>query len=80
MLFELVNVREKIWGMTKKQPFLAGGLTGLTLGYLLNQKGIEFEILEKEHKCAGPMASLNQNGFTFDVGGSHIIFQKMLKF
>lgn len=55
---------------------LGGGLTGLTLGYLLNQKGLIFDILEKEIECGGLMRSLHDQGFTFDYGGSHIIFSK----
>jgi protoporphyrinogen oxidase len=59
-----------------KIGILGGGLTGLTIGYLLKQKGIEFDILEKELDCGGLMQSTTENGFTFDVGGSHIIFSK----
>ena len=59
-----------------KTAILGGGITGLTLGYLLNQKGVDFEILEKEHECGGLMRSLQEDGFTFDYGGSHIIFSK----
>ena len=55
---------------------LGGGLTGLTLGYLLKQGGITFEILEKEQECGGLMKTLLEKGFTFDYGGSHIIFSK----
>jgi protoporphyrinogen oxidase len=55
---------------------LGGGLTGLTLGYLLHDKGINFEILEREPECGGLMRSLRDEGFTFDYGGSHIIFSK----
>lgn len=59
-----------------KIVILGGGLTGLTLGYLLNQKRINIEILEKEKGCGGLMRTLQKNGFTFDYGGSHIIFSK----
>lgn len=59
-----------------KIAILGGGLTGLALGYLLNQKGMDFEILEKERECGGLMRTLQEDGFTFDYGGSHIIFSK----
>jgi len=59
-----------------KIAVLGGGLTGLTLGYLLDQERIEFEILEKEEECGGLMRTLQEDGFTFDYGGSHIIFSK----
>ncbi|MGZ7127352.1 MAG: NAD(P)-binding protein, partial [Halobacteriota archaeon] len=55
---------------------LGGGLTGLTVGYLLEQKGVEFEILERKSECGGLMKTIEQDGFTFDAGGSHIIFSK----
>lgn len=55
---------------------LGGGLTGLTLGYLLDQKGLSFDILESETECGGLMRSIREQNFTFDYGGSHIIFSK----
>ncbi|MCS7244416.1 MAG: NAD(P)-binding protein, partial [Candidatus Calescibacterium sp.] len=61
-----------------KIAILGGGLTGLTLGYFLSlrKEKLEFEILEKESECGGLMRSLNEMEFTFDYGGSHIIFSK----
>jgi len=55
---------------------LGGGLSGLTLGHLLSKKGVEFEILEENEGCGGLLRSLREEGFTFDYGGSHIIFSK----
>ena len=55
---------------------LGGGLTGLTLGHLLYQEGMKFQILEKEPECGGLLRSLQRGGFTFDYGGSHVIFSK----
>lgn len=52
---------------------LGGGLTGLTVSDLLNNDSI---ILEKESECGGLCRSLQKNGFTFDYGGSHIIFSR----
>nr|MDO8134479.1 FAD-dependent oxidoreductase [Candidatus Njordarchaeum guaymaensis] len=59
-----------------KVGILGGGLTGLTLGYLLHQRGLDFEILEKENDCGGLMRTLVEDGFTFDYGGAHILFSK----
>jgi protoporphyrinogen oxidase len=59
-----------------KIAILGGGLTGIAAGYLLNKKGLEFEVLEKEKECGGLMRTMQENGFTFDIGGSHIIFSK----
>jgi len=48
-----------------KITIFGAGLTGLTVGYLLSQKGINFEILEKEYGCGGLMRTLQEAGFTF---------------
>lgn len=58
---------------------LGAGLSGLSLGYLLNNNVLNFEILEKEKECGGLMRSLQEQGFTFDYGGSHVIFSKDLE-
>lgn len=58
-----------------KIGILGGGLTGLSLGYFLDEKGIDFEILEKDDECGGLCRSFEENGFFFDIGG-HIIFSK----
>ena len=59
-----------------KIAILGAGLSGLTIGYMLNQNGINFEILEKEQECGGLMRTLQEDGFSFDYSGSHIIFSK----
>jgi protoporphyrinogen oxidase len=56
-----------------KIGILGGGLSGLTLGYHLKK---DFEILEKNSECGGLCRSLTEKGFTFDYGGSHVIFTK----
>ncbi len=55
---------------------LGGGLTGVTLARLLKEKGHEVTVLEKEPKIGGLCKSEVRNGFTFDSGGSHIIFSR----
>jgi len=59
-----------------KIGILGGGLTGLSLGYFLQEKGIAFEILEKENECSGLCKTIQEDGFTFDCHGGHIIFSK----
>lgn len=59
-----------------KIGILGGGLAGLSLGYFLNQRGYDFTILEKSSETSGLLKSVQIDGFTFDVGGSHIIFSK----
>ncbi len=59
-----------------KLGILGGGLTGLTLGYLLGKNS---EVLEKNPETGGLCRSLFEEGFTFDYSGSHIIFSKDAK-
>lgn len=56
-----------------KVGILGGGLTGLTLALLLRA---DFEVLEKSEECGGLCRSLQEDGFTFDYGGAHIIFSR----
>ena len=59
-----------------KIGILGGGLAGLSLGYFLHQKDYDFLILERNPETSGLLKSIQIEGFTFDVGGSHIIFSK----
>jgi protoporphyrinogen oxidase len=51
---------------------LGGGLTGLTLGSLLP----ESEVLEKERVVGGLCRTKVIDGFTYDTGGSHVLFSR----
>ncbi|MGQ4832639.1 MAG: protoporphyrinogen/coproporphyrinogen oxidase [Candidatus Asgardarchaeia archaeon] len=55
---------------------LGGGLAGVSLGYFLNEKGFDVTVLEKEQTIGGLCRSITVDGYTFDYGGSHIIFSK----
>ncbi|MDD4126252.1 MAG: NAD(P)-binding protein, partial [Methanomicrobium sp.] len=59
-----------------KTAILGGGLTGITLARMLNERGEEVTVLEKEKETGGLCRSKTENGFTFDIGGSHIIFSR----
>jgi protoporphyrinogen oxidase len=59
-----------------KTVILGAGLTGITLARLLNEKGDEVTVLEKEPGYGGLCRSMTNSGFTFDTGGSHIIFSQ----
>ncbi|MBU4077876.1 MAG: FAD-dependent oxidoreductase [Euryarchaeota archaeon] len=59
-----------------KTAILGGGLTGITLARLLQEKGDEVTVLEREKEYGGLCRSMTDSGFTFDIGGSHIIFSR----
>ncbi len=59
-----------------KTAILGGGLTGITLARLLTENGHDVVVLEREPKIGGLCRSLVDDGFTFDIGGSHIIFSR----
>lgn len=55
---------------------LGGGLSGITLAHLLRTRGQQVTVLEAEERIGGLCRSRTENGFTFDTGGSHIIFSR----
>ncbi len=60
---------------------LGGGLAGISLAYLLSDKSVT--IYEKKDSIGGLCSSKVLKGYTYDIGGSHIIFSKdkdMLEF
>jgi protoporphyrinogen oxidase len=59
-----------------KTAVLGGGLTGITLAHLLKKRGEEVVVLEREQEIGGLCRSRADQGFTFDIGGSHIIFSR----
>lgn len=56
-----------------KTLILGSGLSGLVLANLIKE---DFTILEKNSECGGLCRSISEHGFTFDWGGSHIIFSR----
>jgi protoporphyrinogen oxidase len=66
-----------------KTVILGGGLTGVTLARLLTARNFDVSVLEAGTRIGGLCQSVRQGGFTFDTGGSHIIFsrdEKVLSF
>ncbi|MCK9306934.1 MAG: NAD(P)-binding protein, partial [Methanoculleus sp.] len=62
--------------MNVKSAVLGGGLTGITLGRLLHEQGDDVTVLERDETIGGLCRSRTEAGFTFDVGGSHILFSR----
>jgi len=59
-----------------KWAVLGGGLSGVTIARLLHEKGHDVVVLEREGQIGGLCRSRTEQGFTFDRGGSHIIFSR----
>ena len=55
---------------------LGGGLSGITLARALIGQGDEVFVLEAEERIGGLCRSRSDGGFSFDTGGSHIIFSR----
>ena len=55
---------------------LGGGLAGITAARLLHEHGHTATVLEAETQPGGLCRSYTKDGFTFDLGGSHIIFSR----
>lgn len=59
-----------------KTAILGGGLSGLTLARLLAGRNEDVTVLEAGERTGGLCQSVRKDGFTFDTGGSHIIFSR----
>ena len=59
-----------------KIAIIGGGLAGLTAAYLLTKHNIETIIIEKRDELGGLLKTRTIRGYTFDIGGSHIIFSR----
>lgn len=54
--------------LKRKVVILGGGLTGLTLAFLLQRAKIEFILLEKSGRAGGVIHTSRRDGFTFETG------------
>lgn len=62
-----------------KTVIIGGGLAGITTARLLAARGDDVVVLEQEGRIGGLCRSVLVDGFTFDTGGSHIIFSRDLE-
>ncbi len=47
---------------------IGGGITGLTLAYYLQQKGISYQLFEAEDRVGGNIKSVHQDGYVLEKG------------
>ncbi len=52
---------------------VGGGITGLTTGYLLQQKGLDISVVEKNLRPGGPIQSVSHNGFLIEKGPNSLL-------
>lgn len=59
--------------MNKKITILGAGISGLTTAYLLQKKGFDVTVIEKNNQPGGAMESVHENGFLFDRGPNSLL-------
>jgi oxygen-dependent protoporphyrinogen oxidase len=52
---------------------IGGGISGLTAGYLLQQRGLDISVIEKGQTPGGPIQSVKQEGFLFEKGPNALL-------
>lgn len=70
------NIKPNIKPEGIRIGILGGGLSGMAYAYFASRIGFDVTVLEKNDTPGGLMRSIVEDGFTFDTGGSHIIFSK----
>ncbi len=59
-----------------KVAILGGGITGVTLADMLQNKGVDYHLFEAQERLGGLCQSETVDGFVADQAGGHIIFSK----
>lgn len=54
--------------MRAEVVILGGGLTGLTLAFLLQRANVDFVLLEKSDKAGGVIQTRERDGFVYEIG------------
>ena len=47
---------------------IGGGIVGLSTAWWLARSGVDVTIVEKSHRVGGRTATLEQDGYKFDIG------------
>lgn len=59
--------------MNKKITILGAGISGLTTAYLLQKRGFDVTVIEKNALPGGAMESVHEQGFLFDRGPNSLL-------
>ena len=59
---------------------IGGGITGISIARMLQKRGVEFRILEKELEPGGLCRSIKYRGHNLDIGGGHFLYSKHKEF
>ena len=52
---------------------IGAGISGLTAGYMLQQKGLDVTILEKSLRPGGPIQSIENSGYLVEKGPNSLL-------
>ena len=64
----------------KTVGIIGGGVSGLTAGGLLSQKGFKVKLFEANDKLGGCCANTNIEGYTFHDGAMFLTFPSILDY
>jgi len=79
-VWKALLVDEVVFMGRKSVCIVGGGLAGLSTAYHLLIKGVkDITLIELSDRVGGLLKSEVISGYTFDVGGSHILFSKNLR-
>jgi phytoene desaturase len=63
----------------KRVVIVGAGPGGLATAMLLARSGVEVTVVEKQARVGGRTATLDQDGFKFDIGPTFFLYPKVLK-
>lgn len=59
--------------MTKRVCIVGGGISGLTVAYLLSKRGIDVILFERSDRCGGNVRSERRDGFLIEHGPNSLL-------
>ena len=58
---------------------VGGGISGLTLGYLLKKSGHQVSVLEAEENVGGNIRTIQKDGFLLELGPNTVMLKPEMK-